>query len=101
MVSNLFFYQLMLIALVWLCLILQWLWPSEPAAERLTTAQPFPPSRKRSKVPKPFPGLTRQPHCDACEQAVETHYEPPCAPLPCLISTRGRRRHCQLVDHPF
>jgi hypothetical protein len=68
MVSNLCFYQLMLIALVWLCLMLHGLWPTEPAAEHLTTAPPIPPSRKRSKVPKPFPGLTRQPHCDACAQ---------------------------------
>ena len=60
MVSNLFFYQLMLIALVWLCLMLHWLWPSEPAAMRSTTAQPIPPTRTRAKVPKPSPGLTRQ-----------------------------------------
>ena len=30
MVSNLFFYQLMLIALVWLCLMLHWLWHLSP-----------------------------------------------------------------------
>jgi len=27
MVSPLFFYQLTLIALVWLCVMLQWAWP--------------------------------------------------------------------------
>jgi IS1 family transposase len=99
MVSNLFFYQLMLIALVWLCLMLHWLWPSEPAAERLTTAQPIPPSRKRSKVPKRFPGLTRKPHCDACAQDVTLRYEPPCAPPPRLISIRGRRRRVDTSHH--
>ena len=31
MVPALFFYQLTLIALVWLCLMLQWTWPSDPA----------------------------------------------------------------------
>jgi hypothetical protein len=31
MVPTLFFYPLMLIALVWLCLMLQWAWPSAPA----------------------------------------------------------------------
>ena len=31
MVSHLFFYQLTLIALVWLCLMLQWMWPSASA----------------------------------------------------------------------
>jgi IS1 family transposase len=99
MVSNLFFYQLMLIALVWLCLMLHWLWPSEPAAERLTTAPPIPPSRTRSKVPKPFPGLTRKPHCDACAQDITLRREPPCAPPPRLISIRGRRRQVDTSHH--
>src|SRR4030095_11278706 len=92
MVSHLFFYQLMLIALVWLCLMLHWLWPSEPAAERLTTAPLIPPSRTRAKGHKPFPGLPRQPHCDACAQDVTLRREPPCPPPPRLISIRGRRR---------
>src|SRR5262249_55971225 len=99
MVSNLFFYQLMLIALVWLCLMLLGLWPSELAAERLPTAPPIPPSRKRSKVPKAFPGLTRNPHCDTGRQDVTLHREPPCAPPPRLISTRGRRRQVDTSHH--
>jgi hypothetical protein len=32
MVSHLFVYQLTLIALVWLCLMLHWAWPSDPTA---------------------------------------------------------------------
>jgi IS1 family transposase len=100
MVSNLFFYQLMLIALVWLCLMLHGLWPTEPAAEHLTTAPPIPPSRKRSKVPKPFPGLTRQPHCDACAQDVTQRREPPCVPPPRLTPIRGRRRQVD-TSHQF
>jgi len=32
MVSHLFFSQLVLVALVWLCVMLQWAWPSDPAA---------------------------------------------------------------------
>ena len=32
MISPLFFYQLTLIALVWLCVMLQWAWPSDSAA---------------------------------------------------------------------
>ncbi len=28
MVSPLFFYQLVLVALVWLCVMLHWVWPS-------------------------------------------------------------------------
>jgi hypothetical protein len=34
MVSNLFFYQLALIALLWLCLLLHYAWPSDRAAIR-------------------------------------------------------------------
>src|SRR5712691_8756528 len=37
MVSHLFFYQLTLIALVWLCVMLQWVWPSDPTAVCPTT----------------------------------------------------------------
>src|SRR2546427_1403802 len=99
MVSNLVFYQLMLIALLWLFLMLSWVWPSEPAAARPLPPPPVTPPRKRSTAPTPFPGLIRQPHCDACEQAVASHREPPCAPSPRLISTRGRRRQVDTSRH--
>jgi hypothetical protein len=39
MVSPLFFYQLVLVALVWLCVMLHWAWPSDPATVRLTTLE--------------------------------------------------------------
>jgi len=51
MVSHLFFYQLVLIALVWLCLMLHWAWPSDRA-----TTPPTPLLRKRSRESKPFAG---------------------------------------------
>jgi len=57
MVSPLFFYQLALIALVWLCLMLQWAWPSDPAVCP-TTPEPPPLRPKRKREPKPFAGLT-------------------------------------------
>jgi IS1 family transposase len=91
-VSNLVFYQLVLIALVWVFLMLYGLWPSEPAAARPTPPKPVTPPRKRSRDPKPFIGLTRTPPCDACEEGVEPHRELPCAPPPLIVSTRGRRR---------
>src|SRR5262249_29746247 len=68
MVSPLFFYQLVLVALVWLCVMLQWAWPSAPATAGPTTLEPTPPRPKRRREPKPFTGLTTKPHCDACEQ---------------------------------
>jgi hypothetical protein len=53
MVPDLFFYQLMLIALVWLCLMLQWAWPSAPAAVCPTHRNPHPhgPSAPVSPTP--------------------------------------------------
>ena len=76
MVSHLVFYQLGLIALVWLFLMLYGLWPSEPAAARPMPPKPLMRQCKRSKKPKPFPGLTRKPSCAACEQAIEAPGSP-------------------------
>jgi len=59
MISPLFFYQLVLVALVWLCVMLHWAWPSDPAtAQQPTPPQPAPPRRTRSHAPTPFAGLT-------------------------------------------
>ena len=48
MVSHLFFYQLVLVALVWLCLMLQWAWPSDPAVCP-TPPEPPPLRSKRTR----------------------------------------------------
>src|SRR6266571_761995 len=77
MVPHLFFYQLTLIALVWLCLMLQWVWPSDCATASPTPPQPTPPRRQHSREPKPFAGLTRKPHCDACAHAPPLARTPP------------------------
>ncbi len=89
----------MLIALLWVFLMLSWVWPSEPAAARPIPPTPVTPPRTRAMAPTPFPGLIRQPHCDACAQAVASPREPPCAPSPRLISTRGRRRQVDTSRH--
>src|SRR5438309_10925447 len=99
MVSHLVVYQLMLIALLWVFLMLSCVWPSEPAAARPIPPTPVTPPHKRSTAPTPFPGLIRQPHCDACAQAVASYREPPCAPSPRLSSTRGRRRQVDTSRH--
>jgi hypothetical protein len=71
MVSPLFFYQLGFLALLWLCIMLHYTWPSNRAPQRQSPSQPASPPQKRSRGPKPFAGLTHKPHCDACAQAVE------------------------------
>jgi hypothetical protein len=67
MVSHLFFYQLVLLGLLWLCCMLHYAWPSGHAADLQRLPQPLPPPRKLRRAPKPFPGLTHTPPCDACE----------------------------------
>src|SRR5438128_11194247 len=56
-------------------------------------------SYKLLEIERPFMGLTHKPHCDACEQGIESRREPPCAPPPPLVSTRGRRRHVATSHH--
>ena len=98
MVSDLFFYQLVLVALVWLCLMLQWVWPSDIAVCP-TTPEPPPPLPKRTREPKPFAGLTHKPPCDACEHTTDSGPQAPSAPPPRIVSTRGRRRHVDTSTH--
>ena len=100
MVSHRFFYQLVLVALVWLCLMLQWAWPSAPATACPTPPEPPPPLPKRHREPKPFAGLTAKPHCDACVQVSAPRPYAPAAPPPRLVMTRGRRRQID-PSHQF
>src|SRR4029453_10577348 len=80
MVSHLFLYQLTLIALVWLCVMLQWVWPSDSAAACPTPLAPPPPRPKRKREPPPFAGLTRKPHCAAWGHRGALPFHPPPPP---------------------
>ena len=55
MVPALFFYQLTLIYPVWLCLMLQWAWPSDPAVCPTTPEPPLHGARLRVR-PNPLQG---------------------------------------------
>jgi IS1 family transposase len=99
MVSNLFFYQLALIALLWLCLLLHYAWPSDRAAIRPTPPELTPPRRERHRALKSFEGLTTKPHCDACEHGSDLRPEAPHTPLPRIVPTRGRRRQVDTSRH--
>src|SRR5712691_4552279 len=99
MVSHLFFYQLVLVALVWLCLMLHWAWPSDPAAVCPTAPEPTPPVPKRHRTPTSFAGLTTKPHRDACESSSAPRPQTPSVPPPRLVPTRGRRRQVDTSTH--
>jgi IS1 family transposase len=98
MVPGLFFYQLVLIALVWLCLMLHWMWPSRPAPCP-PTPEPTPPVPKRKRERPPFAGLTTKPSCDACAHTSDLRPEASCPPPPRIVPTRGRRRQVDTSTH--
>src|SRR4029453_5660650 len=99
MVSHLFFYQLVLIALVWLCLMLQWAWPSDPAAVCPTTPAPPGPLPKRHPAPKPFARPPAHPPCHAWGPPPAPRTHTPSAPPPRIVPTRGRRRQVDISTH--
>jgi hypothetical protein len=80
MVLHHLFYQLALLAVIWLFVMLHLTGakPGRPAPP--VSAQP---KRKRSTKPKAFEGLTKKPHCALCEQEIgETPSAPPRRPDP-------------------
>src|SRR5919108_5837952 len=87
MVSHLFFYQWVLLALVWLFLVLPYAWPREHA-KRPQSAARVPLKRKppRAQEPQPFVGLIQRPPCARCEREA-----PPPPPPPPIPPTPGRR----------
>ena len=94
MVSHLFFYQLALIALVWLFVMLLYVWPSD-RVRRSTPAAPLVPRRQHTTEPKPFAGLTTKRYCALCEkESAVLHVSPPVrsAPMP------PTNRHPRTVD---
>jgi IS1 family transposase len=92
MVPTLFFYQLGLVALIYVFLLLCWLWPTAAAAPRQPIAPSKPPRRKRSHAPKPFTGLTQRPHCARCaHDAAHPPAPPPTPPEPMPPSHRRPR----------
>src|SRR4029453_3438369 len=92
MVSHLFFYQLMLIALVWLFLMLHYAWPSDRLLEREQPLTPVRPRRQHSNEPKPFAGLTYKPHCALCgHETTPPKLPPPVRPDPMPLPNRRPR----------
>src|SRR5262245_6575311 len=69
MIPPLFFYQLALLGLLWLCALLHLTWPSrDPVSSRwpVEPETPVKSRRKRSKEPTPFVGLTHKLPCGFC-----------------------------------
>jgi len=88
MVCTPLFHELLLLTLLWQLVFSYWVYtrgqaPKHPRAQR-TTRPP--------QAPKPFAGLTKKPHCAACEQG-PAHVDPPAvSPPPLRACKRGRPR---------
>src|SRR6266568_5590886 len=79
MIPDPFYYQLVVLGLLWLCVILHSAWPGRCAAAQGMPVKPIKPRRQRSKEPQPFAGLTHQPPCALCER--ETAQPQPQSPV--------------------
>ena len=99
MVSTPLFYQLLLVALVLICLLMHVVWPDDPPRAPTPSPQPHQRRRRRVKEPKPFPGFVHKPLCAACEQAADAQPKAPGCPPPIIRSTRGRRRTVDTHAH--
>jgi transposase-like protein len=99
MVPTPLFYQLLVVALVLICLLIY------VGLLDMPLPKPQPPlaSNKRrhtrSKAPKPFPGLIHTPLCEACAQGADVHAKAPGSPPPIIRFTRGRRRTVDTHAH--
>ncbi len=102
--SHLFYYQLALLALLWLFVLLYLSWPRRSEPPPPVSATSIKPPRKRSTAPTAFEGLTHKPHCALCERdTVQSTLPPPTRPDPMPPTHRRPRevdtsRHC--CPHP-
>src|SRR5262245_36182421 len=99
MVSPLFYYQLALLAILWLFIMLHLTWPRRNATLTPASATPITPKRKRSTESKPFAGLTHKPPCALCEQVAGARVPAsPLRPAP-MPSTHRRPRTVDTSMH--
>ena len=96
MVSHHFFYQLALLAIIWLFVMLH-LTGSQPG--RTTPPVPAQPKRKRSTEPTAFEGLTHKPHCALCERETAPPQAPPPVPPDPMPLTNRRPREVDTSMH--
>jgi IS1 family transposase len=101
MVSHLFYYQLALLALVWLFLLLHITWPKRGVTPPPASAQPepLPPKRPRAHEPTPFAGLTHKPHCALCERDAAHPQAPLPVPPDPMSATHRRPRQIDTSRH--
>ena len=90
MVSHLFYYQLALLAIVWLFIMVHLTWPKPGVTAPAAPAEP---------EPKAFEGLTKKPHCALCEQEAASPKAPPPVPPDPMAPTHRRPRTIDTSRH--
>ena len=96
MVSPLVYYQLALLALIWLFVMLH-LTGSKPG--RTTPPVPAQPKRPSTTEIKPFEGLTQKPHCVLCERDTAQPNAPAPVPPDPMPPTNRRPRKVDTSQH--
>src|SRR5262245_45937691 len=99
MIPHQFYYQLVVLGLLWLCVMLHLAWPSRDVTTQTKPAKPITPRRQRSTEPKPFAGLTHKPHCALCEQEAAHPQAPPPMPPEPMPPTHRRPRTVDTSRH--
>ena len=101
MILHLFYYQLVVLGLLWLCVMLHHIWLSRDALSHQRRAEPEPIKlkRKRSNEPTPFAGLTHKPPCALCEQEARHPDLPPPVPPDPMAPTNRRPRVIDTSRH--
>lgn len=99
MIPHQFFYQLVVLGLLWLGVMLHYAWPSRGAVSQPRPTTPMQPKRERSNEPKPFAGLRQKPHCALCEhETAHPKPRPPGRP-DSMPSTNRRPREIDTSMH--
>src|SRR5215467_10796541 len=101
MIPHLFYYQLVIWGLLWLCVMLHLTWPSRAAVSPPKPAEPEPikPKRQHASEPKPFAGLTQKPPCALCaHEAAHPTPSSPVRPAP-MPPTHRRPREVETSRH--
>jgi hypothetical protein len=93
-ISHHVYSPLAVVGLLWLCVMLHYVWPSQGVVSPQPPAEPVPPQRKRKRAsePTPFAGLAQRLHCAACEgAAAHPTPRPPRRPAPMPAPNRHLR----------
>ena len=101
MISHLFYYQLALLAIVWLFIMLHFTCakPGVTAPAAAAEPEPIKPKTRRSNEPKVFEGFTKKPHCALCERDTVQPQPPSPVPPDPMAPTNRRPRTVDTSEH--